>query len=716
MKVGHKAIVRLGGQVARKKALSDWVSVRWGRKAPFVRLALCLLSVSACPVFGTIIPSTNAPTAVWAVAGVPGGIPNRTNVYATLSPGATAAQIQSAINNCPSGQVVKLNAGTYNINAIRLQAPGNWVLRGAGMGKTILKMSGGSANFYMGDYPPWAGSWDSTVDITSGGKQAGTNITLSSGSDYTVGDLAVIDMENSDWIVGYGAGGTGDQVMNEDSSGKERDGNRVQLHVVEITAINGTNLSFWPPLPYDLEASRSPQLSKFGARGPRWSGIEDLTFNCSGTESAGLFMGGTYACWLKNVEVKNWGTFGVYPRWSACFEMRGCYVHEPNTYNWSKGYALQMDPCSGSLIIDNIFYKDQDTVLMQGGCAGNVLAYNFISFSYNGYLGIQWLLQEAGINHSPFPAYNLFEGNYIGKLQPDYYYGPSGWGTVLRNRITGNGPWITENRVAVSIDAQQRYYSVVGNQLGESTAPNSLYLAKPNVTLTYAEPGAIEWGYDPGSTNFSYGSPYIYRLGYPFSGNNDSDSGTAVHDPFVKTNTLRHGNWDAANNAVVWDPDIADHNIPNSLFLSRKPDWFGNLTWPPYGPSAPSSVTNDLAKIPAGYRLLYNRNPPAAAINQLPVAQASATPVIVGTNQTVKFSSAGSYDPEGVALSYNWTFGDGTTSTTANPAKAYMSAGAYVARLTVSDGYNTKSSGNVTITVTNVISQPEIPSKLKQGP
>jgi len=44
----------------------------------------------------------------WSNVGISGGIPNRTTICATLNPGASAAQISSAIASCPSGQVVFL--------------------------------------------------------------------------------------------------------------------------------------------------------------------------------------------------------------------------------------------------------------------------------------------------------------------------------------------------------------------------------------------------------------------------------------------------------------------------------------------------------------------------------------------------------------------------------------------------------------------------------
>src|SRR5207249_9101850 len=79
----------------------------------------------------------------WSQAGIPGGIPTRTTICATLNPGATAAQINSAIASCPAGQVVFLTAGTYNISGgITFNGQSNVTLRGADPDKTFLVFSG----------------------------------------------------------------------------------------------------------------------------------------------------------------------------------------------------------------------------------------------------------------------------------------------------------------------------------------------------------------------------------------------------------------------------------------------------------------------------------------------------------------------------------------------------------------------------------------------
>jgi len=87
----------------------------------FVLLWAIPLPAQAAPPWSGIIDPSCAID--WSNAGIPGGIPNRTTLRATInaptygngSTDATTA-IQNALNSCPANQVVYLPAGTYRIN------------------------------------------------------------------------------------------------------------------------------------------------------------------------------------------------------------------------------------------------------------------------------------------------------------------------------------------------------------------------------------------------------------------------------------------------------------------------------------------------------------------------------------------------------------------------------------------------------------------------
>ncbi|WP_188195619.1 RICIN domain-containing protein [Nonomuraea sp. SYSU D8015] len=87
--------------------------------------------------------------------------------------------------------------------------------------------------------------------------------------------------------------------------------------------------------------------------------------------------------------------------------------------------------------------------------------------------------------------------------------------------------------------------------------------------------------------------------------------------------------------------------------------------------------------------------------NRNPIAKASADKTSGPAPLTVNFSSAGSSDPEGGALTYSWNFGDGTTSTAASPSKTYTTNGTYTATLTVRDPQGLTGTASVIVTVGN---------------
>lgn len=89
--------------------------------------------------------------------------------------------------------------------------------------------------------------------------------------------------------------------------------------------------------------------------------------------------------------------------------------------------------------------------------------------------------------------------------------------------------------------------------------------------------------------------------------------------------------------------------------------------------------------------------------NKSPIVRASANRTNGLAPLAVQFSSAGTVDPEGGALTYAWDLdGNGTVdSTAANPSRTYSANGVYTVRLTARDVQGATSSANLTVTVGN---------------
>jgi len=81
------------------------------------------------------------------------------------------------------------------------------------------------------------------------------------------------------------------------------------------------------------------------------------------------------------------------------------------------------------------------------------------------------------------------------------------------------------------------------------------------------------------------------------------------------------------------------------------------------------------------------------------VAQATAAPWSGPAPLLVSFDGIDSYQPEGVALTYHWSFGDGRSSSEESPTHEYQSPGLYHAVLTVIDDLGRSDSDEVEIRV-----------------
>src|SRR5215472_11721696 len=145
-----------------------------------------LLLLSTGPAVAGIIPANR--TAPWqGNVGVPGGIPNRTTIYKNIVTDLRAdptgitdcsAIIQSAIDNCPEGQVVYIPAGRFRVGT-QLHwnnDKSNRTLRGAGMGITILFSANNNSMLLPGSSTwPDPSTW---VSISSGATKGSNTITV----------------------------------------------------------------------------------------------------------------------------------------------------------------------------------------------------------------------------------------------------------------------------------------------------------------------------------------------------------------------------------------------------------------------------------------------------------------------------------------------------------------------------------------------------------
>jgi PKD repeat protein len=98
------------------------------------------------------------------------------------------------------------------------------------------------------------------------------------------------------------------------------------------------------------------------------------------------------------------------------------------------------------------------------------------------------------------------------------------------------------------------------------------------------------------------------------------------------------------------------------------------------------------------YRIGYQRY--GVGANAWPVTVATSDSTGGDIPLTVSFSSAGSTDLDGTIASLLWNFGDGATSTEANPSHLYNSPGDYVVTLTATDNAGAQSIETEALAVT----------------
>jgi hypothetical protein len=171
---------------------------------------------------------------------------------------------------------------------------------------------------------------------------------------------------------------------------------------------------------------------------------------------------------------------------------------------------------------------------------------------------------------------NLFEGNYVSTIGFDFYWGSASHNTIFRNYTDMDCRMVSGQQmlaiIAVRLDQRNYFTNVLGNVFGNEGMKGIIEAAAPN-----------------------YGQKMVWRLGYK-----TPSGGGAADDPKTAQTLLRHGNLDFISKQIHWDPTIQNQKLPNSLYLTAKPAFFGSTPWPAMGPDA----TPVYSSIPARDRFL----------------------------------------------------------------------------------------------------------------
>ena len=535
----------------------------------------------------------------WSRAGVPGGIPPRATNCSTInastfgngSSDATSA-IQTALNNCASGQTVSLSAGTFLIRG-SVNIPSNVTLRGQGANQTILNANGsGGGVITLGRGDP---SISGSVAITGGATAGSTSITVSSAGGISVGQyLVVTELVDSSFVSIAGSEGRCTWC----DGGIGWNGTRPLGQIVEVRSVSGTTLGISPGL--YLAYPLTPLATPFTASSKN-AGVENLQVFANNTGYASNFQMSLCAyCWISGVE----GNYTDGDQVAVSFSYFGdivnsyfsnAYLHTPGTYDSDVNLT---NKSSGMLVQNNILERLHVSIMLEWGSAGNVIAYNYMfgNFDSNGY---NFLMPDLNI-HGAHPMFNLWEGNIGFHFHPDSIWGSHSHNTAFRNWAKGttkicsplsgrgtvscigaNGYYAFQGNRAYDIDFLGSSYNLIGNVAG-STEMANLKISGGSTPLPQTDRVVAVCGPSPcGPSSRSYDqASYAYSLGYGES----SDTGSSGFDSITPYSTLfLHGAYSNVTNAITWSGSVTQ-TLPASFYLSAKPSWFGSVQWPPIGP------------------------------------------------------------------------------------------------------------------------------------
>ena len=590
-----------------------------------------------------------------------GGIPSASWPVCNSTPlapsgrGDDSAAINKLIDSCAPGTVVQLAAGTFTMGQGHYIAlTKGVVLRGAGAGKTIFvnplnvfttKSAGnGSARDATPIIIVGPGRWvnpdgDARCNgetsyqtaymqlLSANATKGSSSVTVADGSIFAAGQMVLLDeTSGAGWRTDVVANSTsiwagpnyavqwqmhkpgisGDDPLetrvipskanNFSGTGNGKDAacwfsrqDRPQNEIKQVASVNGNVITFTSPLTMGYLTSQYAELTTYtGSNAPvDMAGVEDVTVQ-GGGDGALRFQNTMYS-WAKNIECTEWYGECVSIDNSFRDELVDSYIHDAA---WAEpggaGYAISLASGSSEVLIENnIVLKANKMMVSRSSGAGSVVAYNYMD---DGYIATNEGWIEIGLNASHMVGSHmvLFEGNQSFNMDSDDTHGNSTYIVYFRNLATtvrsafqsdytGNKVGDVDNgrngpKRAAGAMTYSYWMTYVGNVLGQPG-------------LTTAANGYMDSATSPGAWG-----PAVWLMGW-------NDLSPYTVDPEVVATAIRDGNWDSYLGKQTWLTN-APAQLPDSLYLSCKPAFFGSDTWPWLDPS-----TGTIYTLPAKQRL-----------------------------------------------------------------------------------------------------------------
>lgn len=585
--------------------------------------------------------------------GVIGGIPtDRANFYnVTEAPyfadntGDLDARpaIQQAIDDAwldPECEGVYCPAGTYRLEGTLYFNHGfnNRTFKGDGSGQTIF-MDYYGAPFSIGN----GGTSDFSMSfadrtITAGLTKDSTTITIAgSTADLPVGRCIIIQHENDDTYPNFNVGGA--NVWTEQSGVTQG---------VQIVSKTSNTFTFFPPIYATRTGTAIFRGLSFQIES---AGFEGFTVDCTNTTTLrALHVSNCWGSWIKDVEVTQANNYAIVMENCVQSEVRQVFIRDGKTAGSNRaGLLCGMWSC---LVVDSIFVQ-ADPNWEVNASSGNAFLYNYTGTT-----------SATNNNHGPFNRFNLYEGNAIGFMVSDGYFGGAGPEVHFRNY------YHHPEYAGINLRRGCRDFALVGNivnigPLGIDGYPNigntnfsgtaQLSMADPwkdfgmtgsltarasdgagEITLNsgdlYYDAGTVHnftiyWGspnpdnalnctvtaYDDGTKVAAFttagvlpalSTDFVIGPGSFYPG--DPERGTyEEQDLDVAATTIDKGNYIVSLD--TFSP-LGGDTLPASLVYDEAPDWWPEgFAWPPFNPASPSGVSVEM--IPAAYRY-FNDEPP----------------------------------------------------------------------------------------------------------